>query len=81
MNTDFIKFRIVNSCDELQLYLDRTYACICLNKLILTITSKCPVDILPYIIHHEYMHVILYDVVDQHTTNRYDSIIDVDNYL
>ena len=73
---DFIKFRVTNSCNDLRLYYDRTYACINLNSLTLTITERCPIDILPYVLHHEYMHLILYDLIDEETTHMYDNVIE-----
>lgn len=73
---DFIKFSIMNSCNDLRLYHDRTYACINLDSLTITITDRCPLNILPYILHHEYMHLILYDLIDEVTTGMYNNIIE-----
>ena len=70
-----MNFRIINQCDEIFTHVFNTIAYIEYDKNLITLTNKAADDII-YILHHEYLHAILNDIICNRAAGDYDNICD-----
>ena len=69
-----MKIRIINQCDDLESRVFDSIGFIQLETMVITLTDRVEEFYVPYILHHEYFHAILYKVIDLEASSGYDNI-------
>lgn len=76
-----MRFKIINQCEYLPAHIFGWMAFIQVTKMTITLTNKSLECDIFEIIHHEYLHQILFNVEDWDAALQYDNVNDFYEFL